>query len=82
MGTGDVDVRDQIVAFKRKVAPNREALKRAYSEVRDHVSRAADNILSDVPPAARSCQSSSIGPYGAARSRKMSGGRFAAAAVW
>ena len=48
MGSVDLDVRDQIAAFKRKVAPNREALKRAYGEVKDHVSRAADSILSDV----------------------------------
>ncbi len=41
------DVRDRIIAFKRRLAPNREALKRAYAEVKDHVSRAADVILSD-----------------------------------
>jgi hypothetical protein len=28
------DVRDQIVAFKRKLAPNREALSRAFTGVR------------------------------------------------
>ena len=44
----EVNVRDQIVAFKRALAPNRERLKRAYAEVKDHVSRSADRILSDV----------------------------------
>ena len=48
MATTDVDVRDQIVAFKRKLAPNRAALRRAYADVKDHVSRAADRILTDV----------------------------------
>lgn len=48
MATSDVDVRDQIIAFKRALAPNRDALKRAYLDVKDHVSRAADGILSDV----------------------------------
>jgi hypothetical protein len=44
----ELDVRDQIIAFKRKLAPDREALKRAYGGVRDHVSRAADTILREV----------------------------------
>ena len=48
MATVEVDVRDQIIAFKRTLAPNREGLKRAYADVRDHVSRAADTILRDV----------------------------------
>ena len=48
MATVELDVRDQIVAFKRTLAPNRDALKRAYDEVKDHVSRAADSILRDV----------------------------------
>ena len=43
-----MDVRDQIVAFKRTLAPNRERLKRAYAEAKGHVTRAADRILSDV----------------------------------
>ena len=43
-----VDVRDQIVAFKRKLAPNRDALRRAFGDVKSHVSRAADSILTDV----------------------------------
>ena len=48
MATVEVDVRDQIIAFKRTLAPNREVLKRAYADVKDHVSRAADTILRDV----------------------------------
>jgi len=48
MGTAGLDVRDQIVAFKQALAPNRERLKRAYADVKDHVSRAADRILRDV----------------------------------
>src|ERR1700730_4245596 len=42
------DVRDQITAIKRKLAPHREALKRAYEDVRDHVKRAVDIVLRDV----------------------------------
>jgi len=45
--TADVDVRDQIVAFKRALAPNREGLKRAFAEVKDHVNHAADRIRRD-----------------------------------
>jgi hypothetical protein len=41
----EVDVRDQIVAFKRKLAPRREALKRAYADVKDHVRQAVDLVL-------------------------------------
>jgi hypothetical protein len=41
------DVRDRIVAFKRSLAPRRDALKRAYLEVKDHVSRAADAVRRD-----------------------------------
>jgi len=48
MATLEIDVRDQIVAFKRTLAPNREALRRAFAEVKDHVSRAVDRILTDV----------------------------------
>ena len=48
MASAEVGVREQIIAFKRQRAPYREVLKRAYSEVRDHVSRAADRILTDV----------------------------------
>jgi hypothetical protein len=45
--TSDVTVRDQIIAFKRGLAPNRERLKRAFAEVTDHVSRAAEIIRRD-----------------------------------
>src|SRR5215218_6619929 len=48
MATVEADVRDRIVAFKRTLAPNREALTRAFAEVTDHVHRAADRILGDV----------------------------------
>ena len=43
-----MDVRDQIVAFKRRLAPNRDALRRAYLDVKSHVNRTADRILGDV----------------------------------
>lgn len=42
-----IDVTDQIVAFKRSLAPRRDVLKRAYVDVRNYVSRAADAILAD-----------------------------------
>jgi hypothetical protein len=48
MAVAQVDVSNQIIAFKRKLAPRREAWKRAYADVRDHVKRAADIILRDV----------------------------------
>lgn len=48
MSGGEVEVRDQIVSFKRSLAPNREALKRAYEDVKDHVRRAAGNIIDSV----------------------------------
>ena len=41
------DVADQIVAFKRSMASRRETLRRAFGEVKDHVSRAADAIRED-----------------------------------
>jgi len=41
------EMADQIVAFKRSMAPRREALKRAFGEVKDHVGRAADAIRKD-----------------------------------
>jgi len=44
----EVDVRDQITAFKRKLAPRREVLKRAYKDVRDYVKRAVDIVLREV----------------------------------
>jgi hypothetical protein len=47
MATAEVDVRDQIVAFKRTLAPNREVLERAFADVKDDVTRSADRILSE-----------------------------------
>ncbi len=44
---GTVDVTDRIVAFKRSLAPARDDLRRAYLEVKDHVRRAVDRLLSD-----------------------------------
>ena len=41
------DVTDQVVAFKRSLAGRRDELKRAYDDVKDHVSRAADAIRAD-----------------------------------
>ena len=43
-----MDVRDEIVAFKRRLAPNRDALTRAYLDVKSHVNRTADRIVGDV----------------------------------
>ena len=43
----EFDVSDQIVAFKKKMAPMHDVLKRTYADVRDYVSRAADRIRSD-----------------------------------
>jgi len=42
------NVSNQIVALKRKLAPRREALKRAYEEARDHIRRAVDSIRGEV----------------------------------
>ena len=41
-------VRDQIVAFKRKLAPNRAALKHAFVDVKGHINRTVDGIVTDV----------------------------------
>jgi hypothetical protein len=43
----EFDVGDQIVAFKQKMAPRREALKRAFGEVRDFVMKSAEKIQAD-----------------------------------
>jgi hypothetical protein len=43
----EFDVADQIVAFKRKMAPKRDVLKRAYEDVRGYVMKAADKIRAD-----------------------------------
>src|SRR6202045_4898658 len=44
----EVGVRGQIMGLKRALAPRREALQRAYAEVRDHVRRAVDIVLREV----------------------------------
>jgi len=41
------DVTAEVVAFKRAMAPRRAALKQAYDDVKDHVSRAAEKIRAD-----------------------------------
>src|SRR3954468_11452413 len=43
----EFDVADQIVAFKRTMAPKRDVLKRAYEDVRGSVMKAADKIRTD-----------------------------------
>jgi len=48
MTPAEVDIREQIVAFKRTLASNREGLKRAFADVKDHVRRAGDRILKEV----------------------------------
>ena len=48
MATVELDVRDQILAFKHTLAPNRERLKQAFADVKDHVTRAGDRILTEV----------------------------------
>ena len=40
----EFDVSDEIVAFKRKMAPRRAELKRAFDDVKGYVSRASDTI--------------------------------------
>jgi Protein of unknown function (DUF1479) len=47
MAAPQLDVRNQIVAFKRKLAPRRQALTRACDEVRDHIRRAVERVRSD-----------------------------------
>jgi hypothetical protein len=46
-GEAGFDVKDKIVAFKRQMAPRREALEAAFADVRDHVRRRADAIQAD-----------------------------------
>ena len=48
MASVEVHVRDQIVAFKRTLAPQRETLKRAYADVKNEINRAVDGIVRDV----------------------------------
>jgi hypothetical protein len=42
-----LDVKGEIVAFKQKIRPLRAELKRAFAEVKDSVTRAADKIRTD-----------------------------------
>src|ERR671912_2786803 len=42
-----LDVSGQIAAFKQSIRPCRDALKRAFAEVKDHVVRAADSIRNE-----------------------------------
>jgi hypothetical protein len=44
---GGFDVRHEIAAFKRTMAPRRPELRRAFSEVKDDLTRAVDKIRSD-----------------------------------
>jgi hypothetical protein len=48
-GNGETthDVKDKIISFKRKMAPRREALKRAFEDVRNHIRKRADAIRAD-----------------------------------
>ncbi len=48
MGNVEVDVGAQVAAFKRTVAPHRDALRRAYADVKNHINRAVDGIARDV----------------------------------
>jgi hypothetical protein len=41
------EVQDQIVAFKQRMAPRRDLLKRAFDEAKDYVRRAADRVRAD-----------------------------------
>jgi len=43
----EFDVRDEIVAFKRKMAPRRAELKRAFDDVKAFVMRAAEQVHED-----------------------------------
>ena len=44
MTDANLDVKEAIAAFKRNMAPRRDALKRAFGEAKDHINRAADAI--------------------------------------
>src|SRR6188768_1310392 len=48
MANEEINVSDQIVAFKRQMAPRRDDLKRAYASVTDHVRRAAEVVQTQV----------------------------------
>jgi hypothetical protein len=42
-----VTVQNEIIAFKKRMAPRRDLLKRAFAEAKDYVSRAADRVRAD-----------------------------------
>ncbi len=42
-----IDVKREIRDFKRKMAPRRDTLKRAFGEVKEHITRRADEIAKD-----------------------------------
>ena len=46
-GKDTLDVTDRIVAFKRSLADERQALKRAFDEATDHIRRSVDAIRAD-----------------------------------
>ena len=48
MTNEEINVSDQIVAFKRQMAPRRDDLKRAYASVTDHVRRATEVVQTEV----------------------------------
>ena len=48
MANEEINVSDQIVAFKRQMAPRRDDLKRAYASVTDHVRRATEVVQTEV----------------------------------
>src|SRR4029077_16812290 len=58
-----------VVAFKRAMAPRRAALKQAYDDVKDHVSRAAEKIRAD---AAAGREGGPEGDYAATRDGRVS----------
>ena len=61
MADGEVDVRDQIVAFKRTLAPNREGVEARLRRREGTTSVAPPNASSKrSPPGGRSCPSSTI----------------------
>jgi Protein of unknown function (DUF1479) len=47
-GESKFGVADQIIAFKRALAPRRKALRRAFDEVKNHVRHAADVLRADM----------------------------------
>lgn len=46
--TAEFNVRDKIVAFKRSLAPRREALRHAFAGAREYIRRAVDTIRTEV----------------------------------